>query len=123
MEVWLEEFGKWAIVDAQLGLMPGIEGLPSSAIELQVAIAGEDTRLTCNASAEAARRWQAFILSNLFTFKVDQRLFTPAQRGQRVLVPKDAPWPRTFAGTHEEIFAGAIYTSNPAAQYQRPPHN
>jgi hypothetical protein len=37
-----------------------------------------------------------------------------------VLVPKGAPNPKKFAGGNEDVFAGAIYTSNPDTFYAPP---
>ena len=73
--------------------------------------------------AGACAQWKPFILRNAYYFKVarDQRRFDAKPGGaQLVLVPKGAPDPRKFAGGNEEVFAGAVYISNPAVFYSRP---
>jgi len=59
---------------------------------------------------------------NAFFFKMgnDQRAFEHRTTAQLVLVPKGAPNPTKFAGGNEEIFAGAVYTSNPDTFYAPP---
>jgi hypothetical protein len=73
--------------------------------------------------AAACAEWKPFILRNAYYFKIgdDQRSFHRNIQKQLVLVPKGAPNPRKFAGGNEDVFAGAIYTSNPETFYAPPP--
>jgi hypothetical protein len=66
--------------------------------------------------------WKPFLLRNAFFFKTgnDQRAFEHRTTAQLVLVPKGAPNPKKFAGGNEEVFAGAVYTSNPDTFYAPP---
>jgi len=117
-EVWLDQFGKWVLADGQYGAVGELEGVPLSAIELQAALA-DDRRVVCSAGDKVFAEWKPFILRNAFFFKFgnDQRAFEHRTMAQLVLVPKGAPNPKKFAGGNEEIFAGAIYTSNPDSFY------
>ena len=120
-EVWLEERRKWVLADGQYGAIGELDGVPLSGIELQAAFA-DDRPVVCNAGAEVLAEWKPFILRNAFFFKMgnDQRAFEHRTTAQLVLVPKGAPNPKKFAGGSEEIFAGAVYTSNPDSFYAPP---
>jgi len=120
-EVWLDEFSKWVLVDGQYGAIGELGGVPLSGIELQAALAA-DRKVVCSAGDAVFAEWKPFILRNAFFFKMgnDQRSFEHRTISQLVLVPKGAPNPRKFAGGNEEIFTGAIYTSNPDSFYAPP---
>lgn len=120
-EVWIPRFRKWVIADGQYGIVPELNGTPLSAIELQAAIADEKP-VQCRGNEERCAGWKWFIVRNMYYFKTmaDQRRFDGAAGSMLILVPKGAPNPRKFAGGNEELFAGAIYTSNPAAFYAKP---
>ena len=120
-EVWLDEFGKWVLADGQYGTIGELDGVPLSGIELQAALAA-DRPVVCSAGDAIFAEWKPFILSNAFFFKMgnDQRSFEHRTISQLVLVPKGAPKPTKFAGGNEEIFAGAVYTSNPETFYAPP---
>jgi len=120
-EVWLEQFHKWVLADGQYGTIGELNGVPLSGIELQAAFA-EDQPVSCSVGPTACAEWKPFILRNAYYFKMgdDQRLFHRSTSRQLVLVPKGAPNPRKFAGGNEEIFAGAMYTSNPEDFYAPP---
>jgi len=121
-EVWLDELGKWVMADGQYGAIGELDGVPLSAIELQAALA-DDRPVVCSAGANVLVEWKPFILRNAFYFKFgnDQRAFEHRTTAQLVLVPKGTPNPKKFAGGSEEVFAGAIYTSNPDSFYAPPP--
>ncbi len=122
VEVWLPEFEKWVIADAQYGIVPDVLGVPLNALELQKAIA-EEAAIECRGNSVACSKWKAFILPNIFYLKIaeDQHRFgVKTGEKQLVLVPKGAAQPRKFAGGHEEVFAGSIYTSNPTSFYAPP---
>jgi hypothetical protein len=93
-EVWLDGLGKWVM----------------------------DRPVVSSAGAGMLAEWKPFILRNAYYFKCgnDQRSFEHKTTAQLVLVPKDAPRPTKFAGGNEEVFAGAVYTSNPATFYAPP---
>jgi hypothetical protein len=120
-EVWLDEFGKWVLADGQYGAIGEVDGVPLSAIELQAALAA-DRKVVCSAEDKVFAEWKPFILRNAFYFKFsnDQRAFEHRTTAQLVLVPRGAPNPKKFAGGSEEVFAGAIYTSNPDSFYATP---
>lgn len=120
-EVWVPRFGKWVIADGQYGIVPELNGTPLNAIELQAAIADEKP-VRCRGNEDRCAGWKWFIIRNMYYFKTmaDQRRFDGAAGSMLILVPKGAPNPTKFAGGNEELFAGAIYTSNPASFYARP---
>jgi len=120
-EVWLDEFGKWVLADGQYGAIGELDGVPLSGIELQAALAADRT-VVCSAGDGVYAEWKPFILRNAFFIKMgnDQRAFEHRTTAQLVLVPNGAPNPTKFAGGNEEIFAGAIYTSNPDSFYAPP---
>ena len=120
-EVWLDDLKKWVLADGQYGAIGELDGIPLNAIELQAAFA-EDRPVVCSAGAEVLVEWKPFILRNAFFFKMgnDQRAFEHRTTAQLVIVPMGAPNPKKFAGGSEEIFAGAVYTSNPDTFYAPP---
>ncbi len=120
-EVWLPGFRKWVLADGQYGIVPELNGIPLSALELQKAIA-QDAPIRCRGNEAAAQEWQSFIIPNLYYFKIadDQRRFGGHVSRQLVLVPKGAKEPHKFAGGNESVFSGAIYTGNPASFYAPP---
>jgi hypothetical protein len=120
-EVWLDGLGKWVLADGQYGAVPELAGVPLSAVELQAAFA-DDRPVVSSAGAGMLAEWKPFILRNAYYFKCgnDQRSFEHKTTAQLVLVPKGAPNPTKFAGGNEEVFAGAVYTSNPATFYAPP---
>jgi hypothetical protein len=120
-EVWLDQFQKWVLADGQYGAIGELEGVPLNGVELQAAFA-EDRPVVCSAGNDTCNEWKPFILRNAFYFKTadSQRLFRRSMKSQLVLVPRGAPNPRKFAGGNEEVFAGAIYTSNPDGFYAAP---
>jgi hypothetical protein len=120
-EVWLEGFHKWVLADGQYGVVAELDGVPLNAIEVQAALAA-DRKVVCSAGDEVFAEWKPFILRNAFFIKMgnDQRAFEHRTTAQLVLVPKGAPKPTKFAGGNEEVFAGAIYTSNPDSFYSPP---
>jgi hypothetical protein len=120
-EVWLEKRHKWVLVDGQWGCLATLDGLPLSALELQAALAA-DKPVVCSAGAAVMAEWKPFILRNAFYIKTgdNQRAFDHGTKSQLVLVPAGAPKPTKFAGGNEQVFAGAIYTSNPDSFYAPP---
>jgi hypothetical protein len=115
VEVWLPAFQKWVLADAQFGIVPELNSAPLSGLELQKAIA-EDAPVRCRGNDSSCAEWQSFIIPNLYYFKIgdDQRRFGGQVSRQLVLVPKGANEPHKFAGGNEGVFAGAVYTHNPA---------
>lgn len=120
-EIWLEGLRKWVLADGQYGCIGELDGIPLSGIELQAAFAA-DRPVVCSAGDAVLAEWKPFILRNAFFFKTgdDQRAFEHRTKSQLVLVPKGALKPTKFAGGSGEIFAGAIYTSNPDSFYAPP---
>jgi hypothetical protein len=120
-EVWLPRFGKWVIADGQYGIVPELAGTPLSAVELQAALADE-LPVQCRGDEARCAEWKRFIVRNMYYFKTmaDQRRFEDAGGSMLILVPKGAPNPTKFAGGNEELFAGAVYTSNPKSFYASP---
>ncbi|MCX6575812.1 MAG: hypothetical protein NTV82_05400 [Candidatus Aminicenantes bacterium] len=120
-EVWLDQLHKWVLADGQYGAIGELDGVPLNGIELQAALAS-DQPVVCSVGAAICSEWKPFILRNAYYFKAadDQHLFKRSMKSQLVLVPKGAPNPKKFAGGNEEIFAGAIYTSNPDTFYAPP---
>ena len=120
-EVWLESHGKWVLADGQYGAIGELDGVPLNGLELQAAFAA-DKPVRCAVGESACADWKPFILRNAYYFKTsnDARAFRREFKSQLVLVPKGAPAPRKFAGGNEEVFAGAVYTSNPDSFYAAP---
>ncbi len=121
-EVWLEQFHKWVLADGQYGAIGELDGVPLSGLELQAAFA-EDKPVRCSVGVGRCAEWKPFMLRNAYYFKIgdDQRSFRRGVQKQLVLVPAGAPNPHKFAGGNEEVFAGAVYTSNPETFYAPPP--
>jgi hypothetical protein len=122
VEVWLKQYKKWAIADAQYGIVPTIGGHPLSAIELQEALLN-DNRIDCGTDAIACAEWSHWVIQYLYYFKFaqDQRWYSESrQNSQLVLVPKGAPHPKLYNGKDEGVFANAVYTSNPDLFYAAP---
>jgi hypothetical protein len=120
-EVWLPRWQKWVLADGQYGIIPEKDGVPLNAVELQAALV-RDEPVKCRGNINRCREWKSFILRNLYYFKMadDQRSFHASTERQLVLVPKGAASPRKFAGGNEEIYKGAVYTSNPGIFYAAP---
>lgn len=120
-EVWLPQFHKWVIADGQYGIVPELKGIPLNAMELQDAIA-RDAPLVCRGASDKCEEWKAFILPNLYYFKIaqDQRRFGAEPGKQLVLVPRGAAEPHKFAGSDNGVFSNCIYTSNPKSFYAPP---
>lgn len=120
-EVWLKDLHKWVLADGQYGAVGELSGIPLNAIELRAAFF-EDKPVVCSAGEKVLAEWKPFILRNAFYFKIygNQKLFQRAHRPQLILVPKGSPEPHKFAGGNEELFADAIYTSNPDSFYAPP---
>ncbi len=121
-EVWLESLHKWVLADGQYGAIGELDGVPLSGLDLQAAFAA-DKPVRCAVGEAVCAEWKPFILRNAYYFKTgnDARAFKREFKSQLVLVPKGAPAPHKFAGGNEEVFAGAIYTSNPETFYAPPP--
>ncbi len=121
VEAWVPQFKKWVLADAQYGIVAESDGVPLSGLELQTALAsGRDVR--CVVNSQACDEWQPFILRNAFYFKIrdNQRSFGGTATRQLVLVPKGAKEPHKFAGGNEDMYKGAVYTSNPESFYAAP---
>jgi CubicO group peptidase (beta-lactamase class C family)/transglutaminase-like putative cysteine protease len=120
-EVWLGGLQKWVLADGQYGAVGELAGLPLNAVELQAAFVADEP-VTCSAGDAVLAGWKPFILRNAYYFKTgdDQRAFDRRTSRQLVLVPKGAAEPHKFAGANEEVFTGAIYTSNPDSFYAAP---
>jgi hypothetical protein len=121
-EVWIEQFKKWVLADGQYGAIAELNGVPLNGVELQQALA-EEQSVQCRVCISRCNGWKQFIASNMYYFKVsdDQRLWwTGGSSKQWVLVPKGAPYPRKLAGGHEGVFAHAIYISDPEVFYIAP---
>jgi hypothetical protein len=120
-EVWLESLKKWVLADGQFGAIGELDGVPLNGVELQAAFAA-DKPVKCGGGTAACAQWKPFILRNAYFFKFgnDQRAFNRAMTKQLVLIPKGAAEPKKFAGGNEEVFAGAVYISNPDVFYAAP---
>jgi len=88
-EVWLEDFGKWAFADPQLGYIVTLDEVPLNAVEFQRAIANGTRGLTLG-SAEgevtglSRIRYLLWISPYLyhFDFPLDQRMFVEGSKRQ-----------------------------------------
>ncbi|MGE5360379.1 MAG: transglutaminase-like domain-containing protein [Bacteroidales bacterium] len=121
-EVWVASRTKWVLADGQYGIVAEVAGVPANGVELQRALASDDARVTCAVGGDACSAWKPFVLRNGYYFKTaqDQRRYDGKRGPQLVLVPKGAPDPHKFAGGNEEVFAGAVYISDPKVFYTPP---
>jgi len=121
-EVWIPSLGKWVMADGQYGIIAEKGGVPLNGVELQAALASDLEQVSCPANEDACNGWKAFILPNLYYFKIasNQKRFEQVPGPQLVLVPRGAADPRKFAGANEEVFAGGIYISDPRVFYRKP---
>jgi hypothetical protein len=121
-EVWVPSLRKWVLADGQYGVVAAVDGVPLNGVELQAALGQDEGRVQCEVGQPTCGEWRKFVWRNAFYFKFgqDQRRFASHRGGQLVLVPRGAPDPHRFAGGNEEVFADAIYISDPAAFYAAP---
>ncbi len=123
VEVWLADQHKWAIADAQYGIVPTVEGRPLNAVELQDALV-HGHKVECGeTSRERCAYWSDWIVQHLYHFKVwrDQRWYSRGQDGtQLVLLPKGAPEPKLYNGQDTGMFANAVFTRDPDVFYAAP---
>ncbi len=107
-EVWLNDHGKWAFVDAQFNAMPVLNGRPLNAVEFQRAIRSKADFKLVNIHGEVdektKKKYLRFIAHYLhyFDLRFDQRMVAYEQAAQvagfryLMLVPKGAPQPKVF---------------------------
>jgi len=107
-EVWLPDFKKWAVIDAQFNVMPMLDGVPLNSVELQDAITSKkafqliDTEGTV--SNGRRRQYLSFIPQYLYflTSRIDQRRVLVSERKlidgktDLMLVPLGAKNPEVF---------------------------
>jgi hypothetical protein len=121
-EVWLHQYKKWAIADAQYGIAPTLDGQPLSGLELQDTLVHEK-QIECGTDAATCAKWSNWIAQYLYYFKIEreQRWYPRGKSNpQLVLLPKGAPHPKLYNGKEGGVFADAVYTSNPDVFYAAP---
>ncbi len=127
-EVWLEDIGKWVVVDPQLGYVFMSDGVPLNAVELGEKLA-QGPRSVEVLSAEGPVGWfrkNQYILfmgPYLFHFdsQYDQRVFLPQNEriiGGLMLLPEGAPELKVFQRRYPLLWD--YYTSSVDAFYVIP---
>jgi len=113
-EVWLDSYRKWVLADGQYGIVPQLNGVPLSAIELQGALASGQ-EVTCGTDALTCVRWSDFVLQYLYYFRYGQAP-SPGGQPQLILKPMGAAQPYRRNGD-KDAFEQAVYVSNPDLLY------
>jgi hypothetical protein len=120
-EAWLDERGKWIMVDGQFDVIPVLDGVPLNAVELQKAIARGDRGLRVDSySGGNARRYFRWVEPYLYYFgtSLDGRYGTRTAPDELVLLPIGAKeigvFQRRFPLTDK------VFTHSTAAFYARP---
>lgn len=100
VEAYLEDLGKWIMIDGQWDVIPVLNGTPLSAIELQQALASEYTSGLGVASLTEANADEYFkwIEKYLYYFDValDKRVGVEREPGRLMLTPIGAMEPKRF---------------------------
>jgi hypothetical protein len=128
VEVWLEEYGRWAFVDGEFAMGPRTNHRLLNAWELRQAVARRDGQLgvACYADSRVGRlkpqdyiRWLEPYLFYI-GFRRDQRLFLDDRErlpGKVILVPPGEDEPKMFQGVP---IRDCMYMSDPAHFYTVP---
>ena len=126
-EVWLEDFEKWVVADAQFGYVFRAEGVPLNAVELGEALArgpGSVEVLSADGPICWLRKthYLLFVSPYLFHFDslYDQRVFLPEHErtsGGIMLLPDGAPNLQVFQRRH---YLNLDYTSSVDDFYVNP---
>ncbi len=127
-EIWLEDFGKWIIVDPQLGYVFMSDGVPLNAVELGEKLArgpGSVEVLSAEGPVDRFRKNQYILFMGPYLFhfdsQYDQRVFLPQNErtgGGMMLLPQGAPELRIFQRQHP--LQWDYYTSSVDAFYVAP---
>ncbi|MCC5928899.1 MAG: transglutaminase domain-containing protein [Cyclobacteriaceae bacterium] len=130
-EVWMPQFEKWVILDAQFNTMPLLGGVPLNAVEFQAAIIEKQSFVLINSqgtvSSKTRKKYLNFIPHYLyyFDFRMDQREIPYAEskkyqdKGILQLVPLGANEPKVFQRSRD-ISKDLHYTHSLADFYQKP---
>jgi transglutaminase-like putative cysteine protease len=125
-EVWLDQFNKWVMVDAQWDAIPELNGQPLNAVELQDAVArNKDGLRIIPASTSGLPKeisYSVWVSSYLyyFDYTVDQRFFFPQDKNTAriMLVPVGAKEPHVMQQRY--LIENCLYIANPALFYAHP---
>jgi len=115
-EVWIDEFEKWVMADAQVDVIPEMDGIPLNAVEFQANITKFGSNLQLHTSSNIRpRKYINWISSYLYYFQVvvDQRFFPLSSKQAKekiMLVPKGAKRPTIFQRDYP--IENCIYVSN-----------
>ena len=123
-EAWLEDEGKWALVDGQFDAVVTLDGIPQSAAEVRLALdrRPDDLRVVGVGPESTGQRgryldWVAPYLYYL-DVGLDQRYGGGQEPDRLMLVPEGAPEPRMFQRTSPMDYL--TYTRSLAAFYAPP---
>jgi hypothetical protein len=129
-EVWIPEFEKWALIDAQFNLMPTLSGIPLNAIEFQQAINQKKNfeLIDLNGEVSEIRKkiYLSFITDYLFYLNIsfDEREVPWSEsikingKSNLYLVPLNSQNPTVFQRKYK--ITNAIYTNSLKDFYQKP---
>lgn len=122
-EVWIDEFDKWVMADAQAGVIAEMDGIPLNAVELQENMTKIGSNLQLQGSSNIRpRKYINWISSYLYYFQVvvDQKFYPLSSKQDKekiMLVPKGAIKPTIFQ--REYPIENCIYVSNPETFYPK----
>ena len=129
-EVWIPEFEKWVLLDAQFNVMPILNGIPLNAVEFQQAIAQKKNFKLIDLNGEIGeikkKIYLSFITDYLYYMNVsfDERdvpfseLLKINQKTNLYLVPLNAKNPTVFQRKFK--INNAFYTYSLNDFYQKP---
>jgi len=129
-EMWMPEFEKWVILDAQFNTMPVLKNIPLNAVEFQSAIIDKLDFELINSQGMVSEKTRENYLNFIphylyyFDFKFDQREIPYSQSmkynemGLLQLLPQGAKEPKIFQrkGKMDYLY----YTRSVADFYQKP---
>lgn len=130
LEVYLNDIGKWALLDGQWDAIPFLNQVPLDAVEFQKAIAENYGKLEIRSSSELSKRnYVEWIYPYLYYFSVsfDNREGIAGDRlkvngkSQLMLVPVGAKQPKVFQIKNK--IDNCLYTHSINDFYQSPNNN
>ncbi|HEV2147874.1 MAG TPA: transglutaminase domain-containing protein [Longimicrobiaceae bacterium] len=118
VEAYLESLGKWIMVDGQFDVTPVLEGVPLSALELQLALAEARPGVGVDSSAplraDQYLEWLAPFLFYLHV-RLDNRYDAVTDAAKLMLVPSGAKEPAVFQRI--EPVRDMVFTRSPSRFY------
>lgn len=130
-EVWLEDVGKWCMLDPEFNLLPSLDELPLTALEFQQAIINNRPYKLIDCYGEKTEKemvkYLSFIPHRLFYFitRVDQRELgngscTASGKRHVMLLPNERDAPPYF---QRDLLLEDHYVLRASSDFYRPPSN